>query len=46
LPKDSVVNITQLLTIDQNILMERVSRLPSDHMAEVDAGLKLVLDLP
>ena len=45
LPKDSVVNVTQLLTLDRDYLGENVGRLSPAIMTEVDAGLKLVLDL-
>jgi mRNA interferase MazF len=46
LPKDSVANVTQLLTLDQALLTERAGRLPSRVLAQIDAGLKLVLALP
>lgn len=46
LPKDSVANVSQLLTLDRDFLTERVGRLPTQRMAAVDAGLKLVLALP
>ena len=45
LPKDSVANVTQLVTLDADYLTERVGRVPPKIMAHVDAGLKLVLDL-
>lgn len=45
LPKDSVVNVTQILTLDEDYLTERTGRIPPRLMAQVDAGLKLVLDL-
>jgi mRNA interferase MazF len=45
LPKDSVVNVSQLVTLDRTMLSECVARLPDRTMAEVEAGLKLVLDL-
>jgi len=45
LPKDSVANITQIVTLDEDYLAERIGRLPPKLMAHVDAGLKLVLDL-
>lgn len=46
LPKDSVANVSQLVTLDRAFLDERVSRVPPRLMAAVDAGLKLVLALP
>jgi mRNA interferase MazF len=45
LPKDSVANVTQLVTLDEDYLTERTGRIPPKIMAHVDAGLKLVLDL-
>jgi mRNA interferase MazF len=45
LPKPSVVNISQLFTIDRSLLTERVRALPSQSMDQVEAGLRLVLDL-
>ena len=43
LPKESVVNVSQLATLDRRILTERVASLPRDAMDRVDAGLRLVL---
>lgn len=45
LPKDSVANVTQLVTLDEDYLTERSGRIPARQMAEIDAGLRLVLDL-
>lgn len=45
LPKDSVANVSQVVTLDRAYLAERAGRLPAGLMARVDAGLKLVLDL-
>lgn len=45
LPKDSVVNVTQFVTVDWDYLEERVGKVPSKTLARVDAGLRLVLDL-
>ena len=45
LPKDSVANVTQLLTLDGEYLSQRVGRVAPKTMAQVDAGLRLVLDL-
>ncbi len=41
--KDSVVNVSQLATIDRRILTEHVTSLPDALMARVNAGLRLVL---
>jgi mRNA interferase MazF len=46
LPRDSVANVSQLVTLDRGYLDERVGRLSVRVMASVDAGLKLVLGLP
>ena len=45
LPRDSVINVSQLLTIDKVFLTERVSLLRPEVMARVEVGLKLVLGL-
>ncbi len=45
LPRDSVVNVTQLVTIDRDYLERKVGRVPPKTLAQVDAGLRLVLDL-
>ncbi|CAN5783896.1 type II toxin-antitoxin system toxin endoribonuclease MazF6 [soil metagenome] len=45
LPRDSVVNVSQVLTVDKSFLMERVRSLPSNLMRNVDAGLRLSLSL-
>ena len=43
LPKDSVANVSQIITIDKCFLTERVSRLPRSLYEKVEAGLELVL---
>ena len=45
LPRDSVVNVSQILTLDRSFLTEEVGKVTGRLLAEVDAGLKLVLDL-
>lgn len=45
LPRDSVANVTQLVTIDLDYLEKRAGKVPSKTLARVDAGLRLVLDL-
>lgn len=45
LTKASVVNISQLLTMDRGLLGKRVGALPARTIQRVDAGLKLVLSL-
>jgi mRNA interferase MazF len=43
LKKESVVNVSQLFTLDRAALGDRVGRVPPSKMAEVDAGLRMVL---
>ena len=45
LPRDSVINISQILTLDRSFLTERTGKLPTDMLAEVETGLRLVLQL-
>lgn len=45
LPQPSVVNVSQLITLDRRILSKKVKALPGSVMDKVDAGLKLVLAL-
>jgi len=44
LPKASVVNVSQILTVDKTELVEYVGRLGADAMAAVREGLHLVFD--
>lgn len=46
LPQPSVVNVSQLITLDRSILTAKVKTLPGALMDKVDSGLKLVLALP
>ena len=45
LPKASVVNVSQIITLDKAYLARRVRRLPAQQQQAVDAGLRLALDL-
>lgn len=45
LPRASVVNVSQLLTIDRALLTLRVKALSGQTMARVDEGLRLVMGL-
>lgn len=45
LPKDSVVNISQLYTMDERFLLEYVETLTDKKMEQVDNGLRFVLSL-
>jgi mRNA interferase MazF len=43
LPKDSVVNVTALVTLDKNDLDAEAGLLPPALMSEIDRGLRRVL---
>ena len=45
LPRDSVVDVTALVTLHKSDLTEHVGNAPPAHLAEVDRGLRLVLDV-
>ena len=45
LQTDSVVNVTQVATIDRSALEDRVGDLPRALIAQVDAGLRQMLGL-
>ena len=45
LPQDSVVNVSQILTVDKAVLRRRVASLPPNRMEDVEEGLRLVLGL-
>jgi mRNA interferase MazF len=45
LSKDSVANVSQVVTLDKSFLTERIGRLSTDKMKHVDDGLGLVLNL-
>jgi mRNA interferase MazF len=46
LEKPSVVNVSQLFTVDRALLAERVRTLAAEAMQRVDDGLRLALGLP
>lgn len=43
LPKDSVANVSQILTLDQELLTERVGRLPRAKLDLLFSGIDVVL---
>jgi mRNA interferase MazF len=43
---DSVINVTQIATIDRQTLEERIGALPDWLLAQLDAGLQRALGLP
>jgi len=45
LPKDSVVNVSQIITVDKQFLTDRVKTLDPRIFGEVEDGLRLVLGL-
>ena len=45
LSRDSVVNVSQLITLDKAFLTEPAGRLPKRHAGAIDEGLRLVLGL-
>ncbi len=45
LPRDSVVNVTGLVTLNKADLTDRVGDVPSSLRDEVDRGLRRILDL-
>lgn len=45
LPRDSVANVSQVITLDKTFLMERVSRVSDRIVMSVEDGLRTVLAL-
>jgi mRNA interferase MazF len=45
LVKDSVVNLSQLLTLSKDFLVNRIGRISPTRIREVEGGLRLVLSL-
>jgi mRNA interferase MazF len=45
LPRDSVVNVTALVTLNKTDLTEHVGDVPAPLMSEVNRGLRRALDL-
>jgi mRNA interferase MazF len=45
LPKDSVIRVNEITTVDRYLLIDRMGRLPADLIHELGAGLRLVLGL-
>jgi len=44
LRKDSVVNVTQVATVDKTELVERIGKLPASTVDAIRAGLHLLVD--
>lgn len=45
LPRDSVANVSQVVTVDRGVLTERVGRIPQPLCDQVADGLRLALAL-
>jgi len=45
LVRDSVANVSQVITVDKSFLTERVGTLPPYLLEQVEGGLRLVLSL-
>lgn len=45
LRRDSVINVTQVVTVDKSQLERAVGQLPGDVLVAVEVGLRRVLDL-
>jgi mRNA interferase MazF len=43
LPRDSVANVSQVITVDRDFLAERAGRIRGALLRDVDAGLRLIL---
>jgi mRNA interferase MazF len=46
LPKDSVANVSQIITLDKAFLRDRCGYLERTTLVRVEKGLRQVLDLP
>lgn len=44
LPKDSVVNITQIITVDKSDLVEKIGSLSPSRIKEILSGVKLLIE--
>jgi mRNA interferase MazF len=45
LSKASVVNVSQILTLDRALLTSRIKAIPGKVMEQIDEGLQLVLEI-
>ena len=45
LPKDSVANVSQVITIDKSFLTDSVGSVPQRLLKQIEDGLRLVLSL-
>ncbi len=45
LPRESVINVSQIITVDKSYLIEQVGSLTSRQLHQLENGLRLVLSL-
>ena len=45
LARDSVANVSQVITVDKTYLARRLARLREPLLAEVEEGLRMIMDL-
>ena len=45
LPKDSVANVSQIITVDRTFLTDKAGRIIGQTMKDIENGLRLVLSL-
>jgi mRNA interferase MazF len=45
LSKDSVINVSQIITLDRQLLDEQIGHVTAATLADVEHGLRLVFDL-
>lgn len=45
LPKDSVANVSQILTVDKSFLTEKAGKLRKQELQKIESGIRLVLGL-
>lgn len=44
LPRPSVVNVSQIVTVDKSVLREKIGTLSSSRIREIVSGIRLVLE--
>jgi mRNA interferase MazF len=45
LPKDSVVNVSQVVTVDKELFIEWIGTVPTHLMTQIEKGLRRVMGL-
>ncbi len=45
LNKESIINVSQVITLDKSYLIEKTGKLSTNQKQELNEGLKLVLDI-